>query len=171
MKKRTPKPDQKPRTTIDVNIVFRGVVTVEVPGHLDKKDARLLASKLALAKALATTDNPDAPEEDAFEEYAEKCTRKETVERDWDSAAIHGIGGQWSIAKKGVMARRKHGGLMSQRELATVLAALRYWQHDLAENEEDGPISPEHFDENITPLSVEEIDGLCERLNFDSASS
>ena len=35
------------------------------------------------------------------------------------------------------------------------------WQRDLAEN--DGPIS-EHFDEH-TPLTVEEIDDLCERLN------
>jgi hypothetical protein len=54
----------------------------------------------------------------------------------------------------------------SERELATVLAALRYWQHDLAEN--DGPIS-EHFTEH-SPLMVEEIDDLCERLNCDSAA-
>jgi len=55
----------------------------------------------------------------------------------------------------------------TDRELATVLAALRYWQHDLAEN--DGPIS-EHFAQE-TPLSVEEIDDLCERLNLDSTIS
>ena len=54
---------------------------------------------------------------------------------------------------------------LSDRELATVLAALRYWQQDLAEN--DGPIS-EHFDEH-TPLTVEEIDDLCERLNLNPA--
>ena len=55
------------------------------------------------------------------------------------------------------------------RYLATILAALRYWQQDLADNEAagDGPISP-HFDEDVTPLSVEEIDELCERLNFPS---
>jgi hypothetical protein len=53
---------------------------------------------------------------------------------------------------------------MSDRELATVLAALRYWQQDLAENEDDGPICQEHFDK-VTPLTVEEIDELCERLN------
>ena len=52
------------------------------------------------------------------------------------------------------------------RDLATLLAALRYWQQDLADNERagDGPISP-HFDDDVTPLSVEEIDELCERLN------
>jgi hypothetical protein len=51
----------------------------------------------------------------------------------------------------------------TERELATVLAALRYWQQDLAENE-DGPIC-EHFTDQ-TPLTVEEIDDLCERLNL-----
>ena len=54
---------------------------------------------------------------------------------------------------------------LTDRELATVLAALRYWQQDLAQNEDEGPICPDHFDEVITPLSVEEIDALCERLN------
>jgi len=49
----------------------------------------------------------------------------------------------------------------TDRELATVLAALRYWQQDLSEN--DGPIS-EHLDEHA-PLTVVEIDDLCERLN------
>lgn len=54
---------------------------------------------------------------------------------------------------------------LTDRELATVLAALRYWQQDLAENEDEGPISPDHFTDKITPLSVEEIETLCERIN------
>ena len=53
---------------------------------------------------------------------------------------------------------------LTGRELATVLAALCYWQQDLAANDDEGPISAEHFDKH-TPLSVEEIDDLCERLN------
>ena len=53
----------------------------------------------------------------------------------------------------------------NERELATVLAALRCWQRDLSENQDDGPISAEHFDILITPLTLEEIDDLCERLN------
>jgi hypothetical protein len=57
---------------------------------------------------------------------------------------------------------------LNQRELATILAALRYWRQDLAENE-DGPISPEHF-ETETSLSVDEIDDLCQRLNGDAAT-
>jgi hypothetical protein len=54
---------------------------------------------------------------------------------------------------------------LSERELATVLAALRYWQQDLNENQEDSPISPDHFVMVITPLTVEKIDELCQRLN------
>lgn len=54
---------------------------------------------------------------------------------------------------------------LTGRELATVLAALSYWQQDLAENQDEGPICPDHFDDKITPLTAEEIDDLCERLN------
>jgi hypothetical protein len=62
---------------------------------------------------------------------------------------------------------------LTDRELATVLAALRYWQQDLAANQAagDGPISPEHFTEELTPLSVEEIDALCDRLNGSDRAS
>jgi len=52
---------------------------------------------------------------------------------------------------------------LSDREVATVLAALRYWQGEC------GPENAEatdnvHFDE-CAPLTMTEIDGLCERLN------
>lgn len=52
---------------------------------------------------------------------------------------------------------------LSDRETATVLAALRYWQGEC------GPESAEaadivHFDE-CDPLTLDEIDWLCERLN------
>lgn len=42
-----------------------------------------------------------------------------------------------------------------QYELATVLPALRHWQQDLAANDDEGPISSEHFDDQVTPLLVE----------------
>jgi hypothetical protein len=48
----------------------------------------------------------------------------------------------------------------AERELATVLAALRMWQ---AGSHEPAELS-EHFDE-CEPLSPDEIDALCERLN------
>jgi hypothetical protein len=55
---------------------------------------------------------------------------------------------------------------MSTKELATVLAALRCWQRTLAANEAQGerPISQEYF-QDVEPLTVSEIDQLCERLN------
>jgi len=52
---------------------------------------------------------------------------------------------------------------MKSRELATVLAALRYWQQDIEANDVP-PISGEFF-ADCEPLTSEEIDGLCERLN------
>ena len=52
---------------------------------------------------------------------------------------------------------------LTERELATILAALRYWQRTL---QKDGqPPVTEHFTE-ATPLDEEEIDELCERLNL-----
>lgn len=51
---------------------------------------------------------------------------------------------------------------LTERELTTILAALHYWQQDLAENE--GPIC-DLFDDKLTPLTVEEIDSLYDRLN------
>ncbi len=54
---------------------------------------------------------------------------------------------------------------LTDRETATVLAALRLWQEQLIQ---DGTasLSPDHFGEGGTPLTVEEIDVLCERLNL-----
>jgi hypothetical protein len=59
---------------------------------------------------------------------------------------------------------------LAGRDLATILAALRYGQQDLAANEDQSPISPEHFHDQLTPLTVEEIDNLCERLNCGSTA-
>ena len=59
---------------IDVPVQFTGTVSVQVPDRLSPDDAKLLATKLALARILATTDNPDAPEDDAFDDYADECS-------------------------------------------------------------------------------------------------
>jgi len=55
---------------------------------------------------------------------------------------------------------------MDERELGTILAGLRLWQEYLQEKE----FSPDHMDiaTNIgmfEPLSPDEIDELCERIN------
>ena len=84
---------------IDVAVHFTGVVTVLVPDHLAADDCKLLAGKLALARILATTDNPDAPEEDACDDYAEECSAKATAEQDWDRCEVEGVGGTWTLSQ------------------------------------------------------------------------
>lgn len=54
---------------------------------------------------------------------------------------------------------------LTKRELATVLAALRHWQTALPESAgayEDIATDGGRFE----PLSVDEVDGLCMRLNL-----
>jgi hypothetical protein len=83
--------------TIDVPVNFKGAVRVAVPDHLADADARLLAQLIAGARILATCDNPDAPEEDAFENYSVGCSdaARSTAEVDWDKCLTDGVGGAW----------------------------------------------------------------------------
>jgi len=53
---------------------------------------------------------------------------------------------------------------LSDRELATILAALRYWQEEMSLHPDVGDFS-EHFTDEITPATPGEIDELCEKLN------
>ena len=55
---------------------------------------------------------------------------------------------------------------LNERELATVLAALRYWQREGWSNagEEQEIVSDGG---TLTPLDLPEIDDLCERINCD----
>jgi hypothetical protein len=79
-------------TKILVPIQFTGNVEVEVPNHLKLADKIEMARLIALARIVATTDNPDAPEEDAFDDYQEaggKATGDE-----WDNAKTS-HGGMW----------------------------------------------------------------------------
>jgi len=87
---------------IDVPVQFTGEVSVVVPDHLSLNDAKLLAHKLALARIVATCDNPDAPEEDACDDYADECsdTAQATAEQDWDQCEITGVGGTWLVQDK-----------------------------------------------------------------------
>ena len=82
---------------IDVSVNFIGEVRVVVPDHLSADASSLLAEKLALARILATCDNPDAPEDDACCEYAEECsdTAQATAEEDWDACEVETVSGAW----------------------------------------------------------------------------
>jgi len=54
---------------------------------------------------------------------------------------------------------------LNKRETATVLAALRYFQRQ-PRNVVRGSLIQLHFDD-VEPLSDEQIDSLCERINTD----
>jgi len=52
---------------------------------------------------------------------------------------------------------------MNEKETATVLAALRYWQEETQMSQRK---NHDHF-ESMVPLDDDEIDELCENLNTD----
>jgi len=83
---------------VNVPVQFSGTVSVQVPDRLSPDDAKLLARKVALARILATTENPDAPEDSAYEDYADECSAQawQTAEADWDRCEIQGVSGQWT---------------------------------------------------------------------------
>jgi hypothetical protein len=83
---------------IDVKVQFDGVVTVEVPNYLSKEDAEKLARMWALSRIVATTDNPDAPDEGAFEDYTDECSNSalRTAEIDWNECVASSLGGVWT---------------------------------------------------------------------------
>ena len=45
------------------------------------------------------TDNPDAPDEEALEEYQDGCSSiaRKRAEQDWDSSKPVGVGGSWTL--------------------------------------------------------------------------
>ena len=81
-----------------VNVYFDGVVMVDSPDCLSPEDARLLAEKLVLAMITATTDGDQSGQVlvDAFEEYEDECSVKETAEHDWDATGVSGVCGTWT---------------------------------------------------------------------------
>ena len=56
---------------------------------------------------------------------------------------------------------------LTDRDLATILAALRHWQATVKDGERNA--SP-HFAEDVEPLSDEEIDTLCELMNVETVA-
>ena len=54
--------------------------------------------------------------------------------------------------------------MLTMREMATVLAALRRWQDELRRQAADLTDNDGHFDD-VSPLTSDEIDGLCDWLN------
>lgn len=83
---------------LDIDVTFQGSVRISVPDTLPSEDALLLARKLVLAKILATVENPDSPDEDAFEEYQDECSSpaRQTAKYDWDNSCCLDVGGVWT---------------------------------------------------------------------------
>ena len=88
--------------TITVPVKFEGNVTVEVPdGYLGEQQAAFLARQIALSRVLATTENPDAPDDVAFEELEaelygyEDTPPVDVLEKVWDDTAVIGVNGYW----------------------------------------------------------------------------
>lgn len=66
-----------------------------------------------------------------------------------------------AFGRKKVMATHEKP-IFSKREVATILAALRYFQAD----RDDAREALEGHFEGTRPLTCEEIDELCEQINF-----
>lgn len=94
-----------------IEVEFRGTVEVLVPDHVSDHNADLLAPKLALAKILATTENIDAPEDQACEEYLDEADYPlknifskgakpiAPSEKDWDESSATVVTGTWREIK------------------------------------------------------------------------
>lgn len=52
-------------------------------------------------------------------------------------------------------------------ELATILAALRYWQREGLRGDPKAELDIASDGQTLTPMTPEEIDRLCARLNFE----
>jgi hypothetical protein len=122
------------RLKVVVPVSFTGTVETEVPADVPPERREALARKFALARILATTENPDAPEDDACGEYEEECQIDEaTAGRDWDGCLTPGVSGQWSLWKE------------SEADAAVV--------ERLAGKAESAGLEPEDLDELVHELA------------------
>lgn len=82
---------------VKVDVIFNGVIEVEVPANLSNKEAKLVAEKFAICKLLATTENPDSPDEDVVDEIAQELNLDdEAAEEIFDKCKDLGVGGAWT---------------------------------------------------------------------------
>ena len=88
---------KKTMLKVMVPVSFTGTVETEVPADVPAERRESLARKVALARILATVENPDAPEDDARAEYeAEFGLGEDVAESDWDGCLTTGVSGKWS---------------------------------------------------------------------------
>lgn len=83
--------------TINIPVSFQGTVAVTLSADLDDGQALALARNLALSRVMATTENPDAPDEEAFDDFlAETGIPNGAAERFWDEATVSVAYGIWT---------------------------------------------------------------------------
>jgi hypothetical protein len=89
---------KKAMAKVVVSVSFTGAVEVEVPDDVPQERREALARKVALARVSATTESPDAPEDDACAEYEEEFGLDEaTAGHDWDGCETTSVSGKWSL--------------------------------------------------------------------------
>jgi hypothetical protein len=125
---------KEPMQKIVVSVTFTGTVEVEVPVAVPQERHEALARKVALAQVLATTDNPDAPEDQACEEYETEFGLDEaTAEREWDACRTTSVNGAWALPT-------------TDDELAAAVERL-------ADKVETAGLQPEDLDEMVHDLA------------------
>lgn len=84
----------------NVPVQFSGRVVVTVDDSVPEDQREFLAEQLALAKVLAVVENPDAPEEEACEEYRQEFDLSdEQAGADWDKAVAVSVSGDWHVVE------------------------------------------------------------------------
>ncbi len=58
-----------------------------------------------------------------------------------------------------------YGLILTSQEIPTILAALRFWQEALNMEYNGRDFMPNYF-KDVEPLTVQEIDDLCEKINI-----
>ena len=83
---------------IKVTVVFRGTIEVLVPEDIPIEQQRILAQNIALSRIIVSDDNPDAPEDEACQEYQEYFNLdEEKAGKNWDLCDINSITGNWEF--------------------------------------------------------------------------
>ena len=79
-----------------MHVSFKGIVEIYVPVTVPSSRRRALAEKLALCRLVAVTDNPDAPEDVAWEKYGEAFDlNEEKAAAEWCECNIENVSGVW----------------------------------------------------------------------------
>ena len=122
---------KKAKLKVVVPVSFTGAVEVDLPPGVPQERREALARKVALARILATTENPDAPEDDACAEYEKEFGLGEaTAGRDWDGCKTAGVSGSWSLQADddhdGDDARSNETGMAQHRRTVRVPVEIAF---------------------------------------------